>query len=65
MKTDIVLQRLDQEVFKSNKDTVTLKKEDAKLLLKRVEHLESLASQLLRSAMESNASTNIVVPFKK
>lgn len=62
MKADIVLGRLDLEVSKPNKgETVTLKKEDAKLILQRVNHLESVAAALLKSCID--AKQPIVVPL--
>lgn len=62
MKTDIVLQRLDHEVAKS-KDTVLLKREDAKMILNRIQHLETMAAELLRSVMESNQPCNLLIPI--
>ena len=49
MKTEQVIERLKVEAFDPNREHVYLKKEDAKRLLERVNSLEMMAADLLRS----------------
>lgn len=63
MKTEQILQKLTNEVAKPRGENIVLKQEDAKLILNRVNYLESVAAALLRSQI--NAEQAIVLPYQK
>lgn len=62
MKTEQVIQRLTNEVETLGGEHVTLKKEDARRILERMNSLEGVAAALLRSTHESQ--TPVILPFK-
>jgi hypothetical protein len=64
MKTEAVIQDLDNQLSARSTETVSLKREDAKLILERVKHLEGVATALLRSMRESGEIKQIVLPYK-
>lgn len=63
MKTEIALHRLVQAT--ENQAELTLKREDAKLILDRVNYLESLAAALLRSLNDERKDLNTIIPFQR
>jgi hypothetical protein len=63
MKTEQVIQRLANEVSKPSSEHVYLKKEDAKRILERVNSLEAMAAELLRS-VHGNTGIVVQLPYK-
>lgn len=62
MKTETALHRLLQAT--ENQQALVLAKDDAKLILDRVNFLESLTAALLRSLKHGNEQINTVIPFR-
>lgn len=58
-----------EDVFSRLKDSrdkyTTIDKKDRDLILDRVQHLEQLAAELLRSIVKENPEANITIPFRK
>lgn len=63
MKTEIALHRLTTAT--ENQTELTLKKEDAKLILDRVNYLETLAAALLRSLNDEQRDFNTIIPLQR
>lgn len=63
MKTEQVIQRLANDVAQTSGEHVYLRKEDAKRILDRVNSLEGVAAELLRS-VHGNESVVIKLPYK-
>lgn len=64
VKTEQVLQKLDNDVTSVRGDHVALKKEDAKLILERMKHLESIAAALLRFHKNATGTIDVVLPYQ-
>lgn len=62
MKTEQVLQRLANDVEQSKSEHVYLRREDAQRILDRVNSLEGVAAELLRSVHETKSVVKL--PFK-
>jgi len=62
MKTEKVLNDLANEAHRPG-DHVQIKKHDAKLILARINALESMAAALLRSQHDANQSIVLEIPF--
>lgn len=63
MKTEQVIQRLANDVAQTSSEHVYLRKEDAKRILDRVNSLEGVAAELLRS-VHGNKSVVVSLPYK-
>lgn len=65
MKTEQLLHQLTTEVSQPRGETITLKKEDAKLLLSRVNFLEGIAAELLRVHKEAGNTVPVILPYQE
>lgn len=63
MKTEQVIQKLTNDISQTSGEHVYLRKEDAKRILERVNSLEGVAAELLRS-VHGNQSIVIQLPYK-
>jgi hypothetical protein len=62
MNADLLIDRISTEVHTPGGAEIRLRRDEAKLLLARVNHLESLAAALLRSQTHAEA---IIIPYKE
>lgn len=61
MRADILIQRLQLEMAEAERTHLVVKREDARLLLERISHLEQMAAALLRSQHDA---TGLQLPYK-
>jgi len=61
MNTDLLIDRIATDIHRPEGTEIRLRRDEAKLLLERVNHLESIAAALLAS---NTHATALVLPYK-